>query len=156
MKERKVDPMSLPQLKKWQAQFDDSMGVWNFLSREGSATLAIAYSTLFWPSFIEVQSCVLLRHRYKEETFIKWLDHFGGRARDVEAMINHVHLWDLFDPESEGVPEEAMEDLAYIVSKCWEAALRDSFPSRSFEVTVSSTADDYGPTITFSSSTSPK
>lgn len=148
MKDR-MNVTDLPWVKQWQEAFGGTPGIWDYLAQEGSLTLALAFAALFWPSFVEIQGCVLLCDRYQPKNFQQWWDQLEGRVSQIEAMINHIHLWDLFDPQKETLPESALEELAYILATCWECALHHAFPDRVFRVTVSTGDEDYGPTVTF-------
>lgn len=150
MKDR-MNVTDLPRVKQWQKVFGGTPGLWDYLAQEGSATLALAFAALFWPRFVEIQGCVLLRDRYQPENFRQWWERLAGRVSQIEATINHIHLWDLFDPQKEEIPESALEELAYVLATCWECALRHAFPKRMFTVTVSTGDEDYGPTVTFAS-----
>jgi hypothetical protein len=113
----------------------------------GGATLAAAFATLFWPTFVESRGCVLLAERYDEDAFEAWRQSLNGDRRGIEAVVNHVHIWDIFDPDAEGMPGDVLEALVEVLVGGWEAALKDAFPGRHFRVEV--VLDDYGPTLTF-------
>jgi hypothetical protein len=146
-------PLSLPRIAGWRSSLTGagSLGLWDYLGQEGGATLAVGFAGLFWPSFVEVRGCVLLSERYDAATFEEWWAKLDGDVRGIEAVVNHVHLWDLFDPEAERVPDEALVDLAEVLARCWRAALADRYPGRSFDVAVTADEAEYGPTITISS-----
>jgi hypothetical protein len=142
----------LPRFKAWRAPRGEMFDSWDYAASEGGATMAIAMASLFWPTFVDVDGCVLLDRTSGSSSFQGWREKLKD-DRDVEAMLNHVHLWDLFDPDGEGVPNETMDELANIIAKCWLAALKDQFPERTFDVAVTGEPDDYGPTITVSQRT---
>lgn len=96
---------------------------------------------------------MLLADRYDAKNFEAWWQRENGRTAAVEAALNHLHLWDVFDPEPEGVPGRAVVDLANVIGACWKARLKQAFPGRDFAVLVSDGSDDYGPTVAFQSST---
>ncbi|MGE3540683.1 MAG: hypothetical protein AB7N91_24990 [Candidatus Tectimicrobiota bacterium] len=144
---RYFEPSQLPKVQRWLA--GQGEGVWDFLSICGGAELAIAFSTLYWPEFIDVEGCVLLRERYEAANFQEWWEKLNGDMSKIEAVINHVHLWDLFVLD-ENVPDKALEDLARILALCWRCALQEQFPKRIFDVHVVADDTEYGPTISFS------
>jgi hypothetical protein len=144
-----VDPMTLPRAVKWKASRGGNAGLCEFLSDEAGATLALAFAALFWPRFVESRGCVLLAERYDEANFDEWWRRTNGSCRQIEAALNHLHLWDLFDPAEEGIPDEGLLDLAGILTASWAAALREQFPGRQFSVSVSDGEGDYGPTVSF-------
>ena len=72
-------------------------------------------------------------------------------ATEASAIVNHVHLWDVLPPKSEG-EHQVLAELATQVAAIWRAALREAFPDRQF--TVTDETADYGPTVSFHSATS--
>jgi hypothetical protein len=146
---RKSHTKDLPSISRWAAQHGGEVGIWAYLGQQG-ASLAVAYSYLFWPTFVEVEGCTLLSERYDQANFRQWWERLSGHVPEVEKVINHVHLWDLF-PEEEGLPEGALEELACVMGKCWQQALTEAYPAREFEVRVSTSEEDYGPTVCFAS-----
>ncbi len=148
---RRFVPAELSSVKQWTAA--QGGAIWDFLGSSGGAQLAVAFSSLFWPMFVEVEGCVFLQERYDPSNFREWWRKLCGDARRVEGIVNHVHLWDLFDLDEQSVPEEALQDLAEILSLTWACALRSQFPDRSFDVRVDlDGTEEYGPTISFSTS----
>ncbi|MGH8603178.1 MAG: hypothetical protein ACREXR_10515 [Gammaproteobacteria bacterium] len=145
------DPTKLPAIRQWGFRYGGKTGVWDYLARQGGASLAVACSYLFWPSFVEVNGCVLLEERYEPENFREWWERLSGNIPEVESVINHVHLWDVFYPDEDELPDGTLEELARVMAKCWECALSEAYPSRAFEVRLSVEDEDYGPTVSFSS-----
>ena len=112
---------------------------------------AIAFTSLFWPEFIEVEGCVLLKERYSPTNLEEWLTHYGGDRTQTEAMINHTHLYDLFSNSLSEVSLEALEYLGTVLLCTWRSALASQFPARQFRLDLATEPDDYGPTIYISS-----
>jgi hypothetical protein len=125
------DDVKLPRFEDWRQGFGGGVGLWDYASRKGGVTLAIAFARLFWPELIEVEDCVLLKERYDPTAFEQWRAQLGDQHEAIERTVNHVHLWDLFDPASEGVPEEGLDSLAAIIAETWRCALARQFPGRS-------------------------
>jgi hypothetical protein len=138
----------LPRFETWRESFDGSVGLWDYASREGGLTLALAFASLFFPRRIEVEDCVLLEARYEPVAFHQWREELGEDKDAIERVINHVHLWDLFDPAKEGVADAGLDSLLAVMSTTWEAAYAEQFPSRVGKVIVEQDGESYGPTIT--------
>lgn len=64
-------------------------------------------------------------------------------------MIDHAHLYDVFDGCSEDVDARVFEWLGEVVSLSWRLVLNDMFPERKCNVDVSSSDQDDGPVVTF-------
>jgi hypothetical protein len=50
------------------------MGVWDYLAMQGSASMVVACSYLFWPLFTEVNGCILLAERYEPRLLDLYLE----------------------------------------------------------------------------------
>lgn len=97
------------------------------------------------------RGCVLLEEHYDERNLEGWWHKLEGDGPAIEAVINHLHLWDVFDSGAEGVPNEALMRLGEILVRTWRCAAAEQFPGRSLRIELSNEADDYGPTISVSS-----
>ncbi len=130
--------------ESWIPDFD----IWDYLSLNGDADLAAAFFKMFWPDFVEVNGCVLLRYQYSVEGLAKWLEHFNGNKARVEAMMNHVHMRDLFPNSPKDVDhiEELHEFLAGALILSWKAELSEAFPGRLIVFTLN---QGYGPEVSF-------
>jgi hypothetical protein len=124
---------------------------WDEIHVHGTRRLAVAFGRLFWPEFVEVEGCVLLVSQYRPENFRHWFDPLGGDCTGIEAMINHLHLYDLClnDPNSAETRLPELEELARTLLKCWECALKEAFPNKRFTFDFATEPDEYGPAITF-------
>ncbi len=94
-----LDTSILPifqQYKQLNKSWLPSFHLWNYLNMRADLDMAAAFTKLFWPDFIEVDGCVLLKIAYSPNSFQSWVEHYHGDTRKVEAMINHVHISDLF------------------------------------------------------------
>lgn len=149
---KRPEPTKLPAVGRQASPNGEQPGVWDYLGEQnGAASLAVAFSYLFWPSFVEVEGCVLLEERYEPSNFREWWERLSGDVPRVEEVINHVHLWDLFYGDDGWLPDGALAELARVMAHCWMCALREAYPSRSFDVRLSTGDADYGPTVSFSS-----
>ena len=71
------------------------------------------------------------------------MDDVRGDTQEIERVVNHLHIWDLFTPAGP-IEEKALELLAQRVAQAWQVHAERQFPDRRVTVTVT---DDYGPTI---------
>lgn len=110
----------------------------------GFSHLMVALEFL-WPTFIEVRGCVLLPWNYSENDFEEWWTHFNGDRDQIEHMVNHTHLHNLFSTTD--VTETGMRHLGKMLALLWAAALADQFPERKFNVVLWEDPDGFDPTI---------
>jgi hypothetical protein len=144
-----LDLNGLPELEDWLSGAGDS-GTFGFLMANVTVTEAAVLSTLLWPDFVEFRGCTFLKFKFDESNVDMWLERLSEDFRAVEAVVNQVHLWDVFSP---GSPEEyrVLSQLAHRVSDMWRSALHIAFPDRIFLVLVLDDPEEYGPTLTFTS-----
>lgn len=104
---------------------------------------------LLFPDFVVVQEGVFLEGKYDADIFVSWLKHFNGDLQATEKMLNHTHLYDVFDSCSGDIDDRIFEQLASVLALSWRLVLKDKFPERKFSVDISITDQDYGPIVTF-------
>lgn len=102
-------------------------------------------SKLFAPEFVEYRGGVFRRDAFKSE---KVDDFFvGNDLAAVEAVVNHVHIFDVVTDEGVQDEDPALWSAALRLADAWRALLAARFPQREFEVTCQI---GYGPEVTFS------
>jgi hypothetical protein len=97
------DPSLLPDLSGWQSSRPPSLR--EYLSIRGDYELAVAFATLFWPEFVEVDGCVLLGDNLGKTTFEEWSDAFEGDRAALKASypdraftVDYAHEPDEYGP----------------------------------------------------------
>jgi hypothetical protein len=140
----------MPQVKAWTAD----VGVYDFktfILSSVSVAEAFSVATLIWPRFVEYKECVFLDFAFDEAGVDAWIKECNGDCKSVEAMVNHIHLWDYFAANSE-IENEALGEVVARMAEAWRFAVKMQYPSRNFVVEVSVGVDnDYGPTLTLHS-----
>jgi hypothetical protein len=137
----RLDTSLLPVYQKYKKENEawiPDFDMWSYLNLRGDFDLAAAFTKLFWPDFVEVDGCVLLQRSYSPATFAQWMEKLGGDRREVESVMNHVHISDLFLNPSRDVEysEALFEFLAHALMRGWKSALRDAFPDKHFVFTL--------------------
>jgi hypothetical protein len=133
----------LPAFQEWSQNFQPPADVGAYLGEHLSVTTASLFTELLFPHMVLVRNCVILASRYEPENFERWWASTGGDHNAVERALNHIHLWDIFEPN--GDPEErALEELASRVAETWCLQAQRLFPDRRF---VGEVTDEYGPTV---------
>jgi hypothetical protein len=150
MNEPALDPALLPRFERWRAEWGKpDLNPWDYLRQHCDAELGALFSTLFWPSLVEIDGCVLLARQFDPETFGRWREHFAGDLSAVEAMVNHVHVYDLFETSGADLDLAVYEQVGQTLLRCWTARVQTAFPARTFAFRYATEPDEYGPTITF-------
>lgn len=144
-----VTPDSLPDVHKLKAEMGvTELSLSEYIQQRGNFQLAVAFSKLFDPDFVEVDDLVLLAERCDPDSLATWRETLKNNRQQIEAMVNHVHVYDLFADDTD-LPDEVYAYLGATIAKFWRFALAERFPQRRFKVVCSDEPTDYGPTITF-------
>jgi hypothetical protein len=99
----------------------------------GNFELAIGFSALFWPEFVEHDGCVLFAG-ISEESYRGFMEACRGDRRRVEMVMNHQHILDLFTNVSGSATAEQMVYLGRVFRDIWQTKLPRDFPQRKFVV----------------------
>lgn len=146
-----IDPFRLRELTAWR-NADPPLSLFDYLSMEVGFPALVSVVSLLRPRFRLERGCVLLDAHYEPSNLDLWWNELGGDRPRVEAVINHVHLWDLFAPDADDpAAEPLLQSVAEEIAASWRCVLAESFPNRAFQVIVGSDQDEYGPTVTFHS-----
>jgi hypothetical protein len=121
----------IPELSGWNNGLGIDVDSW--LSCNGSIQLAIAFSRLFWPQFTEHDGCIL-RAGFSPKTYADFLATCEGDRTAVEAVMNHVHVFDLFPNATQMATGEQIQFLGRVLREIYSTKLAHDFPLRSFEV----------------------
>jgi hypothetical protein len=119
----------LPSARKWDGGKGFAPQDW--ARAEGNIQLAIAYSTIFWPTFIEYKDMVFLAP-IQEANVDDWIREFDGQTVHVEEMVNHIHLFRLFQGPS--ITDKQLIYIGNTLRQIWSTKLATEFPKRSFKV----------------------
>ncbi len=95
---------------------------------------------ILWPQFIEREGRILRKSALPEN----W-PQFRCEAKksswsdsDIEYVINHVHVADLFlnDPDYDQIEPEVYAFLAHTIADLWRNKLNSKYPTKAFVVAV--------------------
>ena len=128
-----------------------AIDIHDWLAARGSYDLAIAFGQLFWPRFVLFRDCVFWR-AIDPAIFEKWLRQVNSEKRAVEAMLNHVHVLDLFPNSADKATRQQLVHVGKLLQEMWSCKLAHDFPQRTFDVmfTEGDPADLVAIEVTFS------
>src|SRR5688572_15180593 len=87
-------PLSL--FEQWRAEWvPGDLTLWDYLNHKGTPTLAVAFTDLFWPRFVEARGCVFMAENFPGFNLDEWWEHLQGDRARLEALVNTVHLYDV-------------------------------------------------------------
>src|SRR5881394_2922354 len=84
----------IPELQSWNN--GAGIAVEHWVGCTGNFELAVGYSRLFWPDFVEHDDCVFFAAFFSQDLYRDWLKHCKGDRQRVEAVMNHQHVFDYF------------------------------------------------------------
>jgi len=121
----------IPEMRDWNNGAGIDVRAW--IECSGSFQLAIGYSTLFWPEFVEFERYVL-RAGFSVESLRGFERQCGGDRRRIEAVMNHLHIADIHHQGCEDITRERVVYLGQVLSEIYRAKLAWQFPAKRFEV----------------------
>lgn len=121
----------IPGLAEWNN--GNGIDVHGYLSCIARYDHAVAYATLFWPDFVLHDDCVFF-HPPDPDTYRNWMTQCKGDRAQVEAVMNHHHIVDIFLNSEIEPTREAVLHLGRLLKDMWQCRLRASFPERRFKV----------------------
>ena len=133
-----IDELKLiPELKDWKKENGQGFDIRDWVSCEGDIKMAIGYSVIFWPEFLEFQDCVFIKSHFSVDNFHEWtksesVTNYG----QIESVINHIHILDLFTfAKQNEVNVEQIKYLGNVLGEIYSTKLNADFPNRKFNVT---------------------
>ncbi len=122
---------------------EKELGAWNngagidlasWISCWGTYQLAIGYTSVFWPKFKLLEGYIVPECT-SEESIRGFEETAPSNRRDVEWVLNHVHLVDIhYHDVSTGATEERFVWLGNTLREIYSAKLAWQFPDRPCEV----------------------
>jgi hypothetical protein len=133
------DPACRAAKRLWPEHDATAFGYFDHLHANGSPLEALFYSGLFWPSFVEVEGMVFLKHTVEDEADRERVRAALRACNDpckVERDFNRVEVPCLFGRRLGETTDDEDTELAGVLAKTWAAALREQFPGKTFRVSV--------------------
>ena len=96
---------------------------------------------IVWPEFEERDGMILRMSNMPDDwfQFKQQADQSGWSKSEMEYVINHLHIADLFlnDPDRDKIDNSIYQFLAFTLADAWECKLKMLFPNMNFAVGVS-------------------
>lgn len=96
---------------------------------EGNFRLAVGYSTVFWPNFVEFENYILVEG-YSEEAIREYASQPGNTPKIVEATNNHLHIADIQYVGCDDISKDKIIHLGNILKEIYQAKLSWLFPDK--------------------------
>lgn len=112
----------------------------DFVSAFGSPLLAIAYSKLFWPEFVEFEGMVFLAEAFDNEAQQRVSEALKQNIESKSEIEEAFNLYEVpsyfFGTNAGDTTEDEDHELAKIMAEMWMAKLRMDFPNKAFKMEI--------------------
>ena len=138
----------IPELSEWNN--GAGIDVVSWIGCVGDFEKAIGYSTIFWPNFVEFDGFIVREGTTKQD-IKSFKTQCKGNRKEIEALINHLHIRDIQYYECPGSTPELLSYLGKVLKEIYECKLKRDFPDRQLvvELTEGNFEDLDGYMITF-------
>lgn len=127
----------VPDLKNWRDVNNSSFSIGDWIGVYATPELMVGFASIFWPEFIVVDGCIFLKDSYCKETFETWMESMNGDLEEVQGVMNHTHIYDLFQGEKgKTLNIQQVSYLSKILLSAWSAKIKQDFPDLSVEVQI--------------------
>ncbi len=121
----------IPEMREWND--GKGIGIEAWVGCTGNFQLAVGYSVVFWPQFVEFEGYVL-RKGFSLDSLRGFESQNHGERRPVEAVMNHLHIADIQRYGCEDLTRERVVYLGGVLKEIYQVKLAWQFPSKRFEV----------------------
>lgn len=144
--------ISIEKIRKfitWKKEWSNSyqMGISNYISFNIQPDDVLILSKLFFPDFIEFDTCVFLKENFSETNYFVWKEQLNNNNSLIEKVINEIHVYDIFANNDENIEEFVFEEIGKVLQYSWASHLKNIFPTKSFIVDYENNENSYGPTL---------
>lgn len=129
----------IPELREWNDGRGISLADW--ANAVGRYDYVVAYASTFWPDFFVRDDCVF-RLDPDKENLAAWMSTLDNDRSQVEAVINHLHILDMFTSKDFKPTLQVVRHIARLLKDMWSCKLQRDFPERQFRVEVSDGTPD--------------
>ncbi|MEM6900450.1 MAG: hypothetical protein AAF583_11825 [Pseudomonadota bacterium] len=120
----------IPELEFW--NHGKGVDPESWIGMMGRYDLAIGYSLVFWPRFVEFEDYVL-RKGFAVKSLRGFETQTNGDKTAVEAVMNHLHVAHLHINEDDPT-EEQVRYLGRVLADIHKTKLESEFTDRNFKV----------------------
>lgn len=134
----------IPDLIEWRKLNGQNFSIESWTSIEGNMNLAIGFSFIFWPDFIEHNDCVFIKNHFSISNFDNWTKTACvNNYAQIESVMNHIHILDLFSREEirNIITIDQVKFLGKKICEMYSVKLKSDFPERQFTFTFNCDKD---------------
>ena len=121
----------IPELAEWNNGAGIDANAW--ISCVGRYDHFLGYISLLWPAFVLYDNCVF-QASPDPKNYQKFMEVLHGNKREVEKVMNHQHIADIFTNSAFPLTEDAAVFIGKTIREMWSRKLAQDFPERTFDV----------------------
>lgn len=133
--------MNIPESMKEELQaWNNGNGIdlASWIGCSGNFSLAVGYTTVFCPKFVEFEGYIFCRDEPVNEDFVQNIRGFesqeGSSPKSVEWVINHLHIADIHHRGCDDISADKLIHIGNSLKEIYEARLAMLFPDKPCEV----------------------
>ena len=100
----------------------------SWVSCEGNFRLAVGYTSVFWPNFVEFEDYILMEG-FSVDSVRGFEQQEGSTPKSVEWVMNHLHIADIHY-ECKDISSDKLIQLGKTLKEIYEAKLKYLFPEK--------------------------
>lgn len=132
-KQISLNKEQLLNFQQWKKVNGDNFSFWDYLFGVSNVEIAIIFTKLFWPDFVEHEGGIFLSEAFNIQIYEQWKAQMGNDITSIERVINHQHIDDIL-PGADKVGTDNLCYLGQAITQMWESRLKLLYPDRRFEV----------------------
>jgi hypothetical protein len=136
----------LSDFQQWKKANGDDFSLWDYLFGAANIEIAIAFTKLFWPDFVEHEGGIFLSEAFNSQIYEQWKIELGNDVAGIEQVMNHQHVDDIL-PGAQNASTDNLLYLGQALAQMWESRLKSLYPQRRFQVKCD--RDEHTVVVTF-------
>ena len=105
----------------------------SWVSLKGNFKLAVGYSAVYWPEFVEFNGYIL-KGGFSNSSLEGFEKQLSGDRQSIEAVMNHLHIEDIQGVQCKDGSDDKFIYLGSTLKDIYETKLARQFPTKSFHV----------------------
>jgi hypothetical protein len=143
MKMELFDENIINEFTQWKKANPDSFTWWSYVNMKSDLQTALGFAKFFYPEVIEIDGCFLLKDKYDEVIYRKWLQECNNNKTIIEKMMNLYEIRDFFhiNTEFDENEDEQIAALSDVLRLFWGMSFKNRYPQKEIKIDV---FEDYG------------
>ena len=101
----------------------------DWIACEGNFRLAVGYSSIFWPNFVEFEDYIFMEG-FSEESLREFESEQRTTLESIEEVMNHLHIEDIQHDECKDSTKDKLIVLGNTLKEIYQVKLNLQFPHK--------------------------